>query len=445
MIYKIIPDITITNPILDKYLIGFYSGDSTVNKEYKIKATSIVYHQNVNDPIQTLMITMPRKGFNISFDNKRMTYLTYNHTNTNGTIDLYTIYKFDRLKVNVIATNINRNESTEPFILDFEIQDFSFENNGMNLIIKASDDIIQLNRYPKIALNCESGITIKDIFKTKNIIPVDSNWYKNYFDINNIFDGTIGVLQIPSPSSPLEILKTIKNAIHITFVYLRHNYPIDGSMKFYCGWKYWDNSQIIDWSIPYVFKYPYNNIDKDNKDNILPIFINNLTFNNKNKWNTLVQGTFQTKNKTDLDITNTTTYTLYYPNLNNDFTKKPDGFFEDIININLKDGIQKSSNIPGLATGESIILETWNNLPIQGWIGSFTMFGSPNIRIGDIVNIINLQGVNNSNNYYVQGVDLSLTTSGWRRTITIDSTSSININSTNETNKNNYSQYETNR
>ncbi len=51
------------------------------------------------------------------------------------------------------------------------------------------------------------------------------------------------------------------------------------------------------YSKTYTFRYPYINIDTENKNNIGCMTDNNLTFNNRNKWYVLVQGTFQTRYK----------------------------------------------------------------------------------------------------------------------------------------------------
>jgi hypothetical protein len=98
-------------------------------------------------------------------------------------------------------------------------------------------------------------------------------------------------------------------------------------------------------------------------------------------------------------------------------------FYNDIININIKDNIPLESTDPLKATAKSILKSAYDNIPNIGWVGSLTLFGSPSIRVGDVLYIRNETYVKINLKYFVKSVSLSMSPQGYRRTLELENVS----------------------
>jgi hypothetical protein len=436
----------------DEYSKSFYSGDPNYKRTISLKANKIEYNFSLENIYHELKVYIPKRDFNLYFnDVNGIPYISYKNS--------ISMYKYDRIRVIMRSKNAMSEQKTDPDIYDFEIQDYKFE--GDFLVIYANDDLIQLERMPRLKISAPSGITFRDLFYKYNIVPTDSTFYGRYLRpggdgikvgnsdkllgvINpNIWDANIGQLDIVDEMSPIDILKKLKSSFPILYFYLRnvsHKTYIDvngdyfmttGSMNFNCGWKYWENdmietqyksraSQIVK---SYELKYPFTNIDLENTNELLPVLQNNLTFNSKDKKYSLVKGVFQTKYKDDKGKDKTKSYTLYYSAAG--YMDKLDNksFYNDIININIKDNIPLESTDPLKATAKSILKSAYDNIPNIGWVGSLTLFGSPSIRVGDVLYIRNETYVKINLKYFVKSVSLSMSPQGYRRTLELENVS----------------------
>lgn len=447
MIYDVSTLIDIRTPVLDKYLIDFYGGEKKFRR-INLKASKIEYNFSLENIYHELKVYIPKKDFNLYNDVNGAPYLSYNNN--------IKLFKYDRINLIISVKNTITKIRYDLDTYDFEIRDFKIE--GDFLIIYANDDLIQLERFPRVKLSKPSGVTFKDLFFKDFIIPKDSNFWDQYLNFNaigvedpdikilgyyhpNIWDANIGQLDIVDPMTPIDILKKLKDSFPLLYFYLRNNsnkkyiskngdyFMTSGTMNFNVGWKYWNQTQIqpeykkgnVNPIKTYKIKYPFTNIDAENKNNYLPLIENNLSFNSNDKTYTLVKGTFQTKYLTDLNVEQTKTYTIYY-GAKGYSNELPKGVFSNIININIKDNIPYESTNPLKVTAKTIVKAAYDNIPSRGWSGSVTLFGSPTIRVGDQIIIENDSELKTTNKYFVKSVNLTVSSSGYFKTLEIENT-----------------------
>ena len=124
------------------------------------------------------------------------------------------------------------------------------------------------------------------------------------------------------------------------------------------------------------------------------------------------------------------THTIYYP-FKGDSSKpaiQPEDA-DEIINIKIKDGQKNDSAslTDNINTPQKMVRDTWDKLPLRGYIGDFTTFAWPPIVVGDKIDLSLAYSTQESKIYYVKENEITLSTdSGFRQKITIDSNSQGN-------------------
>lgn len=352
----------------------------TINGDVKMETfNSLMINNDINELTDTCNITFPYTNFSLTAKKLLM--------KTDAATDIE-ITKGDTIKVELahyqtpselLALQQNPNLS---IIFDGYIKGFSVDKD---LATMNCEDAMYLFKQKKINFSYGQKLTSVDLF----IALLDEYGLTSTFSLDNIQDISLGKLNTRGYETAAEVFQRLRD----DYKYFTYFKIVDNQPVLYFGLKYplTETSDIIE----HKFSYPYDNqyytivqnglnyetFDKENELIVIGVYIDNVT--NKNTKLATINGTSTIEDNGKIE------------------QESKLREIKSEINMHTTDTI---------ALGD-LVKQSWLNHPESGFEGTFTTFGTPLVRHGEIVNLKIEDGFGDFiyESYYVDSVVSKIT------------------------------------